>query len=199
MFMKKLIGIACSLLLMSTGCGAQVCSGYGCPTGLGGFGNNGGFDGAMLGAGTGAIVGQLSGYDMTSTLIGTGAGGLAGYLIGNEIQKRNHLSGRRTVIMIPDLIPGKPGQVYGSVNPRQPAVVINPSQIGITGLQGNRPIVMEAEVLQSRSGISWYDIQTSYELNQPYIPPIPTSMIINEARNRASRLYPFMNVYYPRP
>lgn len=43
--------------------------------------------GAAVGAGGGALVGQLIGGSTKSTLIGAGVGAAAGYIIGNEQDK----------------------------------------------------------------------------------------------------------------
>jgi uncharacterized protein YcfJ len=47
---------------------------------------SGGTNGAMLGAGIGALAGQAIGHDTKSTLIGTGVGALAGSIFGNEAE-----------------------------------------------------------------------------------------------------------------
>ncbi len=44
-------------------------------------------NGALLGAGAGALAGQGFGGDTKSTLIGAGIGGLGGALVGNQVQK----------------------------------------------------------------------------------------------------------------
>lgn len=43
-------------------------------------------DGMILGAGSGALVGQVIGRDSEATLLGTAVGGLVGYVIGNAGQ-----------------------------------------------------------------------------------------------------------------
>ncbi len=46
--------------------------------------------GAVLGAGTGALAGQLIGGDTTGTLIGAGVGGVAGALGGDYLEKKEN-------------------------------------------------------------------------------------------------------------
>ncbi len=46
-------------------------------------------DGALIGAGTGALIGQAIGGNTGSTLIGAAVGGLAGGAIGNNEEKKN--------------------------------------------------------------------------------------------------------------
>jgi len=46
-------------------------------------------DGALIGAGTGALVGQAIGGNTGATLIGAAVGGLAGGAIGNNEEKKN--------------------------------------------------------------------------------------------------------------
>ncbi len=43
--------------------------------------------GAILGGGTGAIVGQAIGHNVETTIIGATIGGVTGLLIGNELQR----------------------------------------------------------------------------------------------------------------
>ena len=46
-------------------------------------------DGALIGAGTGALIGQAIGGNTGATLIGAAVGGLAGGAIGNNEEKKN--------------------------------------------------------------------------------------------------------------
>jgi len=46
-----------------------------------------GINGLLLGAGSGALVGQAIGRDTEGTLIGTAVGGVLGYVVGNEMDK----------------------------------------------------------------------------------------------------------------
>lgn len=46
-----------------------------------------GINGLVLGAGSGALVGQAIGRDSEATLIGTAVGGIFGYVVGNEMDK----------------------------------------------------------------------------------------------------------------
>ncbi len=46
-----------------------------------------GINGLVLGAGSGALVGQAIGRDREATLIGTAVGGMFGYMVGNEMDK----------------------------------------------------------------------------------------------------------------
>ncbi len=43
-----------------------------------------GVNGIIIGAGSGALIGQAIGRDTESTLVGSAVGGLVGYVIGNE-------------------------------------------------------------------------------------------------------------------
>ena len=46
-------------------------------------------DGALIGAGTGALLGQVVGGNTGSTLVGAAIGGVAGAAIGNNEEKKN--------------------------------------------------------------------------------------------------------------
>jgi uncharacterized protein YcfJ len=46
-------------------------------------------DGAVIGAASGALLGQAIGHNTGSTLIGAAVGGLAGAAIGNNEEKKN--------------------------------------------------------------------------------------------------------------
>ncbi|MCG6929430.1 MAG: glycine zipper 2TM domain-containing protein [Desulfofustis sp.] len=48
---------------------------------------NNGIGGLLLGAGGGAIAGQMIGRNTESTLIGTAVGTMVGYMVGNEMDK----------------------------------------------------------------------------------------------------------------
>ena len=56
-------------------------------------------DGALLGAGIGALAGQAIGGNTEGTLIGAGAGALGGWIIGGEIEK-DQMRNRRTREML---------------------------------------------------------------------------------------------------
>ncbi len=56
-----------------------------------------GSHGALLGAGSGALLGQAIGRDTEATLLGTAIGGVLGYMVGNEMDK-SHTIRTRTVI-----------------------------------------------------------------------------------------------------
>lgn len=47
-------------------------------------------NGVIIGAGSGAILGQAIGQDTEATLIGTAVGGLFGYMIGNEMDRNGN-------------------------------------------------------------------------------------------------------------
>ena len=89
-----------------------------------------GQQGAVIGAGSGAIIGQAIGRNHQATLIGAAVGTLLGYIVGNEMdkfdrQELNHAyefgpSGQRTAWRNPDN-----GKSY-EVIPQQPYA--NPSQ-----------------------------------------------------------------------
>lgn len=71
-----------------------------------------GQQGAVIGAGSGAIIGQAIGRSAEATLIGVAVGGLLGYIVGNEMdkydrQELNHAyefgpSGQKTAWRNPD-------------------------------------------------------------------------------------------------
>lgn len=70
--MKRLLVIACVVLLSATiNSNAQA--------------EHNTTNGVIIGAGSGAILGQAIGRDTEATLIGTAVGGLFGYMIGNEM------------------------------------------------------------------------------------------------------------------
>lgn len=46
-----------------------------------------GTKGAVIGAGAGALAGQVIGHNTQGTLIGLAVGGLLGYIVGNEMEK----------------------------------------------------------------------------------------------------------------
>lgn len=76
---KRWIGIAAIALaaaLAAGGCDGQQFSTTQKSTGVG----------ALLGGGTGAIVGSAVGHPIAGTLIGAGVGGTGGYLVGHELQ-----------------------------------------------------------------------------------------------------------------
>ena len=56
-------------------------------------------DGALLGAGIGALAGQAIGGNTEGTLIGAGAGALCGWIIGSEVEK-DQMRNRRTREML---------------------------------------------------------------------------------------------------
>jgi len=66
-----------TLLTVASGCDGQQFSTTQKATGVG----------ALLGGGTGAIVGSAVGHPVAGTLIGAGVGGTGGYLVGHELQK----------------------------------------------------------------------------------------------------------------
>jgi phage tail tape-measure protein len=56
--------------------------------------------GALLGAGTGAIVGAAVHHPIAGTLIGAGVGGVGGYAVGHELQQQQNMNyaNRRAII-----------------------------------------------------------------------------------------------------
>jgi phage tail tape-measure protein len=48
--------------------------------------------GALLGAGTGAIVGAAVHHPVAGTFIGAGVGGVGGYAIGHELQRQQSIN-----------------------------------------------------------------------------------------------------------
>ncbi len=86
-----------------------------------------GINGLLLGAGSGALVGQAIGRDTEGTLIGTAVGGVLGYVVGNEMDK-NYYGGRpypppQPVVYGP---PPPPAVVYVPPPPRPRPVVYSP-------------------------------------------------------------------------
>ena len=69
--LTALLLVCCALLLMS-------CANTGMSKGG---------QGALIGAGAGAIVGQAIGHNTGGTLIGAAVGGMLGYIVGNEMDK----------------------------------------------------------------------------------------------------------------
>lgn len=62
--------------------------------------HNQGVNGLVIGAGSGALVGQAIGRDAEATLVGTAVGGMIGYAVGNEIDRgygRAHIAPRPVV------------------------------------------------------------------------------------------------------
>ena len=99
--------------------------------------------GAAIGAGVGAIAGQLIGNNTAGTLIGAGAGALAGAIVGNavdqnETQARLESRERRTVSTSPAYVQEQPpgqwvevqGQWIGGkwVPAHKAWVPVNPAQ-----------------------------------------------------------------------
>jgi outer membrane lipoprotein SlyB len=99
--------------------------------------------GAAIGAGVGAIAGQLIGNNTAGTLIGAGAGALAGALVGNavdqnETQARLENAERRTASAAPvsdqEQPPGQWVQVQGQwiggkwIPAHRAWVPVNPTQ-----------------------------------------------------------------------
>ncbi len=71
--MKKLVLILLPLLVVGlSSCGDQFSQGQ---------------NGAVMGAATGAIIGQAIGRDKEATLIGAAIGTMLGYIVGNEMDK----------------------------------------------------------------------------------------------------------------
>jgi len=56
--------------------------------------------GALLGAGTGAIVGSAVHHPIAGTFIGAGVGGVGGYAVGHELQQQQSMNNenRRAII-----------------------------------------------------------------------------------------------------
>lgn len=77
--MKKLnltlLALASASLIVFTGCATKTQSG------------------AAIGAGTGAVLGQVIGGNTASTLIGAGIGAIAGGVIGNNEEKKDRAAG----------------------------------------------------------------------------------------------------------
>lgn len=71
--MKRLRIIAMALIL-SGSCITSVQAG------------NTAVNGLLLGAGSGALIGQAAGRNTESTLVGTAVGGVVGYIIGSELE-----------------------------------------------------------------------------------------------------------------
>ncbi len=99
--MKKIFSIiiVCSFLALSSCASMQVQEG------------KKGQVGAVGGAATGAILGQIIGEDTEATLIGAAIGGLLGYIVGNEMDK----SDKTQLINVYDRAPSR--QVSSWVNP----------------------------------------------------------------------------------
>ena len=70
--MKKLILVAFTVVFISTGAHA---------------GQNNSIGGLIIGAGSGALMGQAIGRDTESTVVGTAVGSIIGYIIGSEMDK----------------------------------------------------------------------------------------------------------------
>jgi len=81
-FMRKgwiaTAGIALAVVLFLGGCSGQPLTDREMGTG----------GGALLGGGTGAIIGAAVGHPAAGALIGAGIGGLGGYAVGNEMQNQ---------------------------------------------------------------------------------------------------------------
>ena len=90
----------------------------------GAMANDRGVNGLLLGAGSGALVGQAIGRDTEGTLIGTAVGGMLGYMVGNEMDKGygHPYPPPQPVVYGPP--PPPPAVVY--VPPPPPAVVYVP-------------------------------------------------------------------------
>lgn len=56
--------------------------------------------GALLGAGTGAIVGAAVHHPVAGTFIGAGVGGVSGYMVGHELEKQQSMNyeNRRAIV-----------------------------------------------------------------------------------------------------
>lgn len=52
-----------------------------------------GMNGLLIGAGSGALVGQAIGRDAEATLIGTAVGGVLGFMVGNEMDRTGYERG----------------------------------------------------------------------------------------------------------
>lgn len=77
-----------------------------------------GVNGLLLGAGSGALVGQAIGRDHEATLIGTAVGGMFGYIVGNEMDKDRN----RRVHVVPQPVvyappPPPPPKYYDAYRP----------------------------------------------------------------------------------
>jgi surface antigen len=69
----RMTAVAIILMLLTIGCATDT--------------TNKGTKGAAIGAGAGALAGQVIGRNTEGTLIGLAVGGLLGYIIGNEMDK----------------------------------------------------------------------------------------------------------------
>ena len=69
----RMTAVAIILMLVTFGCATDT--------------TTKGTKGAAIGAGAGAIAGQVIGHNTEGTLIGLAVGGLLGYIIGNEMDK----------------------------------------------------------------------------------------------------------------
>ena len=78
------VAIALVVALAAAGCDGQQFSTTQKSTGIG----------ALLGGGTGAIVGSAVGHPVAGALIGAGVGGTGGYLVGHQMQKNEEAQQR---------------------------------------------------------------------------------------------------------
>lgn len=77
-----------------------------------------GINGLLLGAGSGALVGQAIGRDSEATLIGTAVGGMFGYVVGNEMDKdRNGRIHAAPQPVVYDPPPPPPPRYYDAYRP----------------------------------------------------------------------------------
>ncbi len=60
---------------------------------------NGTVGGAILGGGTGALVGQAIGHDTKSTLIGAAAGGVMGFIVGTELERHHRIGAPQSSVI----------------------------------------------------------------------------------------------------
>jgi len=73
----RMTAVAIMLMLITSGCATDT--------------TTKGTKGAVIGAGAGALAGQVIGRNTEGTLIGLAVGGLLGYIIGNEMDKSDQV------------------------------------------------------------------------------------------------------------
>lgn len=84
-----------------------------------------GLNGMLLGAGSGALIGQAAGRNTQSTLVGTAVGAMIGYALDNGVERPRYGYQPRTIVVRPEnqqtcqememlaTIDGRPEKVYG--------------------------------------------------------------------------------------
>lgn len=126
----RMTTVAIILMLITSGCATDT--------------TTKGTKGAVVGAGAGALAGQIIGRNTEGTLIGLAVGGLLGYIVGNEMEKSDQAQLNRVYESSPS------DQRVEWVNPdtkRAYAVTPKPAY-----RQPSGQICREAEVLATING-----------------------------------------------